>query len=244
MVDHKSLAASSPADRFLPMKVLCLHDARSSANELRESLDRLGTRLFERHKIDLVYVNAPLDGGLWFEDPNYLGMDASLLLLQQVWNSTPMQGILGVGQGAHMVSLLAPLIDPLFCIFLREASLQPILETRDTIFDGPSLHIVDEMSDDLWLRQYGGSMQVATSATERDNLLGRFLVQHKATTVSNLQLAVAQTEQQIHALLVKELRTKMPHALLAVVAPEAVAGRTQRVVQPEGGGAPCPSTKN
>jgi hypothetical protein len=111
------------------MRILCLHDAHSDARALQAQLAKLDERLWQKHgRMELVYVNAPLvvhhvhnhlttkDNGTqqpraWWQacddsDPR-LGMDASLLLLVQLWKATPFAGILGVGQGALMGRLLA-----------------------------------------------------------------------------------------------------------------------------------------
>jgi hypothetical protein len=54
---------------------------------------------------------------------HYLGLDASLLLLRQVWTSQPFWGVLAVGQGASVAMLLALLPDmkhrPSFTIFVE-----------------------------------------------------------------------------------------------------------------------------
>lgn len=42
---------------------------------------------------------------------HYLGLDASLMLLKQIWTSAPFFGILGVGQGAAVASLFMALLD-------------------------------------------------------------------------------------------------------------------------------------
>ncbi|GAX10117.1 hypothetical protein FisN_3Lh308 [Fistulifera solaris] len=46
---------------YLPLRILCLHDSHSNAEQLKTELDTLGKRLFEKHGgIDLVYVNSPI----------------------------------------------------------------------------------------------------------------------------------------------------------------------------------------
>ena len=42
------------------LRVLCLHDSNSNASKLCHKLECLGERLYEKHGIDLVYVNSPL----------------------------------------------------------------------------------------------------------------------------------------------------------------------------------------
>jgi hypothetical protein len=74
----------------------------------------------------------------------YVGLDASLLLLRQVWTSMPFWGILAVGQAASVASFL-PLMDnlspqPSFCIFVEGFSL---LDEDEMLVDNlPCLHIV------------------------------------------------------------------------------------------------------
>ena len=78
---------------------------------------------------------------------NYTGLDASLLLLQQVWSSCPFWGLLGVGQGAAIASLLAlsphTYPPPAFAIFVSGFAL---LEETQRLVDThslPCLHLVD-----------------------------------------------------------------------------------------------------
>ena len=98
-----------------PLRLLCLHDAGSSAEFLQSKLQKLGDRLWANHHVELVYVNAPLvtDEGksrAWWEATDehpYLGLDASFLLIKHMWMSyASFSGILGVGQGAALASLL------------------------------------------------------------------------------------------------------------------------------------------
>jgi hypothetical protein len=102
------------------MRILCLHDAHADARALQVQLSKLDERLWRQHgRMELVYVNAPLvvdaskGARAWWQasedesDP-YLGRDASLLLLEQMWKSGPAwEGVIGVGQGAAMGRLLA-----------------------------------------------------------------------------------------------------------------------------------------
>lgn len=178
------------------LRILCLHDDDSHAMELSNSLEVLGERLFEKHGIDLIYVNSPLvsrsrqvlgpqelPNRVWWEeqapgktpasqsndspwkddgdddkseddpnsqeaphdnanDKNLVGLDASLLLLKQVWNSMPFWGILAIGKGAAVGSFL-PLMglspEPSFCCFVHGESL---LEETEQLVDIPCLHIV------------------------------------------------------------------------------------------------------
>lgn len=46
---------------YLPLRVLCLHDSHSDAEQLKSELEVLGKRLYEKHGgIDLVYINSPI----------------------------------------------------------------------------------------------------------------------------------------------------------------------------------------
>lgn len=160
------------------LRILCLHDAHSSASGLKSHLTMLGDRLYQKHGIDLVYINSPLCalafGGetnrVWYEthtkNPNpgpsadddtqpqqeqeqeqLLGLDASLCLLQQIWASMPFWGILGIGQGAAVGSLLSllPEIKPRakFGIFIQgEALIQEAEQLIDTGDDWSCLHVI------------------------------------------------------------------------------------------------------
>lgn len=156
------------------LRILCLHDDESNAMDLSDSLEALGERLFQKHAIDLVYVNSPLvsrrhhgtkndktkqPNRVWFEEkevenPNeasvmnkqFVGLDASLLLLKQVWNSMPFWGILAIGKGCAVGSFL-PLFGlspaPSFCIFVHGES---ILEEQERLMDHlPCLHVVGKL---------------------------------------------------------------------------------------------------
>jgi hypothetical protein len=139
------------------LRILCLHDVHSNSSKLSDRLETLGERLYEKHAIDLVYVNSPLIAStvtdtnaeeapdrVWWDaqDGKFVGLDASLLLLRQVWNSKPFWGILAVGQGAAVASFLPMLpVDPTpsFCIFVQG---ETILEEEELLVDIPCLHIV------------------------------------------------------------------------------------------------------
>lgn len=175
-------------DQFIGLRILCLHDAHSSASGLKRQLSRLGDRLYLKHGIDLVYINSPLctsqEAGetdrIWYEtissssntsrstaaspeDNNttstndnknsqtqeqLLGLDASLCLLQQIWNSMPFWGILGIGQGAAIGSLLSLLPDvkprAKFGIFIQGEALiqeaEQLVDPNDE--DWSCLHII------------------------------------------------------------------------------------------------------
>jgi len=145
------------------LRVLCLHASDSNAAALSGPLETLAERLYERHRIDLVYVQSPLiskdsnaEGSperVWWteegeeDERKYVGLDAVLLLLRQMWTSMPFCGILAVDHGAAVASFL-PFFEglpspPLFCIFINGTTLLPD-ETRLSDDDLESLHIWSE----------------------------------------------------------------------------------------------------
>ena len=116
-----------PQNSQIKLRVLCLHDSGSSATDVINQLQRLGERLHKDHKIELAFVNSPnikLSGREhsnidsndfereWYHDGDKkkVGLDASILHLRQIWTrslySNPFHGVLGVGQGAAIASLL------------------------------------------------------------------------------------------------------------------------------------------
>lgn len=107
-------------NRGPPLRILCLHDSESNAAYLKSALQKLGDRLWENHRIELVYINAPLvvqdndQKRSWWhmtEEKPYLGLDASLLMIKNMWMSwSSFSGILGVGQGAAIGALLTLLL--------------------------------------------------------------------------------------------------------------------------------------
>lgn len=112
-----SPAPPPPRNSCPPLRILCLHDADSNAEEFKIKLRKLGHRLWRNHHIELVFVNAPLTATdhashrrCWWQTTDehpYLGLDASLLLIKQMWTSwSPFSGIIGVGQGASLGALL------------------------------------------------------------------------------------------------------------------------------------------
>ena len=199
------------------LRILCLHEEGSNALLLKETLRKLGDRLYLNHGIDLVYVHAPLfvNGAptststiastnpndhrrrTWWESNTSLsvtprshalfsdedddaspiattdhdmsllrqdqagdgeaisvhnsllhiarpmdnngnqelvGLDASLLLLKQIWRSSATIGILGIGQGASIGALLTlslqqeasstgKFLPPQFAVFINARSL-------------------------------------------------------------------------------------------------------------------------
>jgi Serine hydrolase (FSH1) len=184
------------------LRILCLHDGHSNAGELSDQLEVLGERLYEKHMIDLVYVNAPLlvkgsisetsydlsplnsnPQRIWWDEeatngtPKYVGLDASLLLLRQIWNSMPFWGVIAVGKGAAAAAFL-PLLPvsspPQFMIFIRGETI--LEETELLVEDALSstcLHMIEasppkESSERLW-RQFGGRVVVMGLAEQLSN---------------------------------------------------------------------------
>lgn len=270
--DHEPIgepSSSSPPRSVL--RVMCLHDAHSHALELKESLTAIGERLYERHGIDLVYVNAPLAvldptsrtrrgagaGGaassrsdaeeprrVWWHDddtdghgkenhltreaptqaaapeddgptpcspsspasPTYLGLDASLLHLQQVWTAgPPFWGLLGVGQGGAVASVFALLpttFPPPQCLVFCDTT-QALLGRDDGAGDNdnddgsdgalsriPTLHL-GTSHPRLALQFPCGARVVTEMKTEPGtgkrwtlNAVGRFLVERRRATMA------------------------------------------------------------
>jgi hypothetical protein len=232
-------SSSSPSPSSSLLRVLCLHDETSNSYELSRKLDSLGERLYQKHGIDLVFVDGPLvvntntadndnncdnwdnkasastAGGentnrwrhrhplrAWWEEedkknvrvnedetevgndddddndnnnnyndndndnkndkPQYVGLDASLLLLKQVYTASPFWGILAVGQAAGAAALL-PLLpstttttinddgttstkqqhqqQPAFMIFINGSTLMEEDESLTEHIDLPCLHL-------------------------------------------------------------------------------------------------------
>lgn len=107
----------------------------------------------------------------------YRGLDASLMLIRQIWTASPFWGILGVGQGAAVAALFLALLErdsetaatrtadaidshriipntnefallPQFAIFVSGQSLIPVDEPLlDNHLDFPVLHVIDDMDD-------------------------------------------------------------------------------------------------
>jgi len=80
------------------------------------------------------------------EGEQMLGLDASLCLLQQIWTSMPFWGILGIGQGAAIGSLLSllPEVKPRakFGIFIQGEALIQEAEQLVDLDDWSCLHII------------------------------------------------------------------------------------------------------
>lgn len=154
LVDHMSNDSSvSPPS----LRILCLHDGNSSAEELHAQLQSLDQALHRNHKVELVYINSPLrdakeepnqkdnGGRVWWEksesEEEYSGLDATLLHVKQVMSSMPFSGVLAVGHGAALAAFLPFMGNSLeFGIFVHGASL--LEEEERLIEDWPVLHII------------------------------------------------------------------------------------------------------
>lgn len=290
---HKADDRSEPRHQkiFTGLRILCLHDVHSSASSLKKALTILGDRLYQKHGIDLVYINSPLCSSVesdtdrvWYENhqkksknshsedgetainEQLIGLDASLCLLQQIWASMPFWGILGVGQGAAIGSLVSLLPDvkprAKFGIFIQGEALIQEAEQLVDPDDWSCLHIIDPDvkagSEGRLIQQFGGSVHNISSkgsdafSKKVLNMVGKFIIEQKkkmrqdgesrALTLQN-QLHFA--EQQASRLIAQQIAENPPSVLMAVVAPKAVAacegGMKRRGPSEEGGGAPCPA---
>lgn len=255
------------------IRVLCLHDANSNAKELHKLLQPLDERLYYKHKIEFVYINAPLvvieedmeaedRKRMWWEATNecpHVGLDASLLHIQQIWKSLPFSGILAVGQGAAIASLL-PMMEPGidFGIFVYGKAL--LEENEPMMAHWPCLHIVDEpkVTDSDVQRlvtQLPGQIHISASPSLTKpewNAMGKFLVQQKMEMRDSgsgeeliLQMQLHNVEQIASRVIAQMIADDPPKALMAVIQPNAEvsgwSGPKRREFGAEGGGAPCPS---
>jgi hypothetical protein len=125
-----------------------MHDNNSSAEELYDKLQNLDHRLHRNHQVELVYVSSPLrtndiGSDVWWEEgaeKGYLGLDASLLHVRQVLGTMPFSGMLAVGQGAGLASLLQLMgIELEFGIFVHGHAL--LEEEERLVDDWPVLHV-------------------------------------------------------------------------------------------------------
>jgi hypothetical protein len=117
------------------------------------------------------------------EGKKFVGLDASLLLLRQIWSSMPFWGVLAVGQGATAASFL-PLLPvsppPQVMIFVRGESL---LDETDFLVDdalsNSCLHLMEAApseSSELLLRQFGGRVITGVSrnfTSKTLNIIGK-----------------------------------------------------------------------
>jgi hypothetical protein len=287
MVEHASTGTQTAA---VPLKILCLHDHGSNAQSLKQQLTVLGERLYERHSIDMVYVNAPLTCNIssseidhdaapertwWLRDgttattttsseptSTYTGLDASLLMLQQIWASCPFWGIFAMGQGAAVASLFALSITigvaPRVCVFVNGGSLLP--EQQRLQDSMACLHLINNSkstAQELLVQQFGGDCY-PLEKTARSfptfgdlNRIGRFFIQQKKTLCADadegqivaLQTALHLAEVKAARVIAERIAANPPAALMAVIQPQVVAGwqgNKRRQPGEEGGGAPCP----
>lgn len=98
----------------------------------------------------------------------YVGLDASLLLLRQTWTSQPFWGLLAVGQAASVALILTLLpnlkVYPSFCIYMEGTTVldddeELVLEGHQ--FSMPHLHIVGPKPTETTqrlVRQFGGEV--------------------------------------------------------------------------------------
>jgi hypothetical protein len=139
----------------------------------------------------------------------FVGLDASMLLLRQVWTSGPFWGLLGVGQGATVASLFSLLpttYPPPQCLVLCRAR-EALLRDEERLSHVPCLHLLDSSSaaassSDLLVSQFGGQVARSIEPAKRQeqqrqklggvgaqnvfsksdlNLVGRFLVSQQRT---------------------------------------------------------------
>lgn len=147
--------------------------------------------------------------------PHYVGLDASLLLLRQVWVSSPFWGILAVGQAAGVAALL-PLLPsrdgrqpqpPSFMVFAHGGSLLGEEEALTDPLELPCLHVVDDRLPETTpaaesarrlVRQFGGTVvsdhslsplsgPSSSSSADFNNHVGRFLVARKKELRTNVR---------------------------------------------------------
>jgi Serine hydrolase (FSH1) len=194
-----------------------------------------------------------------------LGLDASIQLLQQVWQSTNFQGIIGVGQGAHMASIMAllPTLSPCGPHFV--ALVHPPdnafdlvgsthLACLQVIFDSTEKENIH--SDRLQTSQQLGKVVRVDNKRSMYNVIGRFLVEQKqrltskALSIPQIQAELALAEQQVHRLLIERIASNPPSSLMAILGPTTVGGwqgrskvlqRVGEESNDQGYGAPCPS---
>jgi len=146
--------------------------------------------------------------------PHYVGLDASLLLLKQVWNCSTYWGIMAFGQAVGVAALL-PLLpeapEPSFVIFVQGQTLLDEEELLTEHLRLPCLHVVDDplvTAEELLpaiprsnptqrlVRQFGGTVvcdeSLATTSSSRYsavffNHVGSFLVNQKRLLRKNLK---------------------------------------------------------
>jgi hypothetical protein len=272
--DDQQQEPERPAN-YASIRILCLHDANSNAKETHEILQPLDERLYEKHGIEFVYINAPLvvinddeEGDdrkrVWWEATEqhpHVGLDASLLHLRQILRSLPFTGILSIGQGATVASLL-PMIEPGidFGVFLYGKAL--LEENEPMMANWPCLHLVEKSQTtdadvQRLVTQLPGQIHVSESCqnalTKPDwNAMGKFFVEQKKNMVVTgtgeelvLQTQLHLVEQEASRMMAECIADNPPKALMAIIQPNAEvsgwSGPKRREFGAEGGGAPCPS---
>jgi hypothetical protein len=234
----------------------------------------LDEKLYEKHGLEFVYINAPLvvvdedqhgkdRKRVWWEPTEehpYAGLDASLLHIQQIWKTAPFCGLLAVGQGCGVASLLPMLLPDIeFGVFVYGKAL--LEEDERMVAHWPCLHLVleSEKTNTLAQRlvtQFPGQIHVAKTAEKiltksEFNAMGKFFVEQKRSMRENgsgdelvLQTQLHIVEQQAARLMAEHIAANPPKALMAVIQPQEVSGwhgARRRDFGEEGGGAPCPS---
>mmetsp|Transcript_16529 Transcript_16529/g.38199 ORF Transcript_16529/g.38199 Transcript_16529/m.38199 type:complete len:447 (-) Transcript_16529:317-1657(-) len=106
--------------------------------------------------------------------PRYVGLDASLLLLRQLWNSSPFWGILAVGQAAGVAALLSLLPSqgkegqpPSFMIFVNGRTLLDEEELLTEHLSMPCLHVIDSNAMEEDSDEYKAAASSRFNPTER-----------------------------------------------------------------------------
>lgn len=194
------------------MRVLCLHDECSSADDISRKLQVLATKLDQRHGIEIVYANGPLldrkqDGReeeirnsalssqqrrLWFhpertsteetaddilptrttsdECSSYIGLDASILHLRQMWNQSltnPYSGVIGFGQGATLAAAMPLISEHSLYSDMQTDGIRVRQEdhcTAESMFEGLEFVVLVHASDVLSQSSY--SLPVMSSSGE------------------------------------------------------------------------------
>ncbi len=96
-------------------------------------------------RIILCIIKRRTTSSLWEDGENFVGFDASLMLLRQIWTATPFCGILAVGQGAAVAAMLPFLMTkttPLFGIFIQGETLLEDDELLMPDDSWPCLHMI------------------------------------------------------------------------------------------------------
>jgi hypothetical protein len=136
----------------------------------------------------------------------FVGLDASLLLLREVWTSAPHWGLLGVGQGAAVASLLSLLpttCPPPQCLVLCRTS-HTLIQDEERLSHVPCLHLVGAAlaarvpndASDILIAQFGGQVVARKADTDASssrsfsksdlNAIGRFLVSRQRALWTNV----------------------------------------------------------